>query len=135
MAPRRFTLDEAESLLPRLTTLMLDVRERKQEHDRFQERVWQFERKMGSDGHLVEAQLNEARQEMEKAAAQVNSLIEKVEALGCEVKDIDQGLVDFRTVMEEREAYLCWKLGEPGIGWWHELETGFAGRRALPERR
>ena len=135
MAPRRFTLDEAESLLPRLTTLMLDVRERKQEHDRFQERVWQFERKMGSDGHLVEAQLNEARQEMEKAAAQVNSLIEKVEALGCEVKDIDQGLVDFRTEMEGREVYLCWKLGEPNIGWWHDMETGFAGRRALPERR
>ena len=93
----------------------------------------EFERKMTSNGHLLEAELNQARQQMAKAAAEVNRLIEEVQALGCELKDIEQGLVDFRTVMEGREVYLCWKLGEPGIAWWHELETGFADRQPLPE--
>ena len=134
MAPRQFTLDEAERLLPRLTRLLTQMQGLKQEHDRLQEKVWEFERKMDSNGHLAEAELNEARQEMAKAAAQVNSLIEELQTVGCELKDIDQGLVDFRTVMDGREAYLCWKLGESGIGWWHELETGFAGRRPLPGR-
>lgn len=134
MARRRFTLEEAESLIPRLTTLILQMQERKQQHDRFQERVGEFEQKMGSNGHLVEAELNEARQEMGKAAAQVNSLIEKVEAMGCELKDIDEGLVDFRTMMESHEVYLCWKLGEPGIAWWHDLDRDFGGRQPLPER-
>ena len=86
---------------------------------------------MSSNGHVIEKELNETRQELEQAATALNSLIERVRELGCEVKDIDQGLVDFRTVREGREVYLCWKLGEPDVRWWHELETGFAGRRPL----
>ena len=132
MAQRRFTLAEAESLLPRLTELILQLQERKQEHEQSHARVWELEQKMGGNGHLAEEALNAAQREMARAVAEVNSLVQKVEALGCELKDIDQGLVDFRIVMEEREVYLCWKLGEPSIGWWHELEMGFAGRRPLP---
>ena len=134
MAPRQFTVEEAESLLPRLTSLLLQMQEGKREHDRLQEKVTEFERTMSSNGHLVEAELNEARQEMAKAATQVNSLIEELLATGCELKDIDQGLVDFRTVMDGREVYLCWKLGEDAIAWWHELDTGFGGRKPLEER-
>ena len=132
MAPRQFTLDEAERLLPRISGLLLRMQELNREHDQLQEKVWEVERKMASNGHLLEAELNQARQRMAKAAADVNRLIEEVQALGCELKDVEQGLVDFRTVMEGREVYLCWKLGEPGIAWWHELETGFASRRSLP---
>jgi hypothetical protein len=66
-----------------------------------------------------------------QAAAEVNSLIERVQEMACELKDIEQGLIDFRTEREGREVYLCWKLGEPDIRWWHELDAGFAGRRPL----
>lgn len=131
MARRQFTLDEVESLLPRLSELLLQMQERKAEHDRLQAKIVEFQRKLTSNGHVIEKELNEARQELAQAAAQVNSLIEKVQELGCELKDIDQGLVDFRAEREGREVYLCWKLGEPGIGWWHELETGVAGRQPL----
>jgi len=134
MAPRHFSLDEAERLLPRLSGLLQRMQELKHEHDQLQESVWKFEGKMRSNGHLLEAELNQARQEMAKTGAQVNGLIEEVQALGCELKDVDQGLVDFRTVMEGREVCLCWRLGEPSIGWWHDLETGFAGRQPLRER-
>lgn len=131
MAPQRFTPDEAEKLLPRLGELLVQMQERKAEHDRLEQKVLEFEAKMAANGHLVEKELNEVRQELAKAAAEVNRLIEKVLELGCELKDIDQGLVDFRCLRDGREVYLCWKLGEPGIAWWHELETGFAGRQPL----
>jgi len=52
----------------------------------------------------------------------------------CELTDIDQGLIDFRAEMDGREVYLCWKLGEERIDWWHELDAGFAGRQPLPRQ-
>ena len=133
MAASRFTIDEAERLLPRLSHLLPRLQELNREHDQLQEKVWEVEGKMASNGHLLEAELNQLRQQVAKAAAEVNRLIQEVQALGCELKDIEQGLVDFRAVMEGREVYMCWKLGEPGIAWWHELDTGFASRRPLPE--
>ncbi|MEE8369781.1 MAG: DUF2203 domain-containing protein, partial [Dehalococcoidia bacterium] len=60
---------------------------------------------------------------------------QEVEALGCELKDIDQGLIDFRAALDGEEVYLCWKLGEPKIGWWHSLQAGFSGRQPLLEQR
>ncbi len=135
MPPRQFSLEEADSLLPRLRELLPRLQETKRQHDQLQEKVWAYQRKMAGNGHLLEAEMNTARREMAKAAAAVNGLIEEVQALGCEVKDADTGLVDFRTEMEGREVYLCWKLGEPSIGWWHELEAGFAGRQPLQGQR
>jgi hypothetical protein len=131
MASRRFTLDEANALLPQLSNLLLQVQESKEAHDRLQEQVEEYAGRMSSNGHIVEKELNEARQELAKAATGLNRLIERVQEMGCEEKDLGKGLVDFRTEREGREVYLCWKLGEPQIGWWHELETGFAGRRPL----
>ena len=57
--------------------------------------------------------------------------MEAIHALGCELKHVDQGLIDFPALREGREVYLCWRLGEPTIGWWHDLDTGFAGRQPL----
>ncbi len=131
MRPRRFTPEEANALLPRLSDILLQMQESKVKHDHLQERAAEYAQRMSSNGHVVEKDLNETRQELEQATAGLNGLIERVQEMGCEVKDIDQGLIDFRSVREGREVYLCWKLGEPDVGWWHELETGFAGRRPL----
>jgi hypothetical protein len=59
------------------------------------------------------------------------NLMEEVCSEGCHLKDVDSGLVDFPTLWEGREVYLCWKLGEPEVGHWHEIEAGFAGRQSL----
>lgn len=131
MRPRLFTPEEANALLPRLSNLLLQMQEIKDRYDRLQEKVADYTLRMASNGHLLEKELNEVRQESAKAAAQLNTLIDNAQELGCEVKDVDQGLVDFRSEREGREVYLCWKLGEPDIRWWHELETGFAGRQPL----
>jgi hypothetical protein len=50
-----------------------------------------------------------------------------------ELKDVEQGLLDFPHEREGRVVYLCWRLGEEGIGWWHDLDVGFAGRQPLDE--
>jgi len=131
MRPRQFTLEEANALLPRLRDLLFQIQESKANNDRLEEQAEEYAQHVSSNGHVVEKKLNETRQELAKTAAEVNSLIERVNDLGCEVKDIDEGLVDFRSEREGRDVYLCWKLGEPEIRWWHELETGFAGRLPL----
>lgn len=131
MRPKRFTPKEANALLPRISDILLQMQESKVKHDQLQEKAAEYAQRMSSNGHVIEKELNETRQELEQAATALNSLIERVRELGCEVKDIDQGLIDFRTVRDGREVYLCWKLGEPDVRWWHELETGFAGRRPL----
>lgn len=131
MRPQYFTLNEANALLPRLSDLLLQMKESKAKHDQFREKATEYVHRMSSNGHVIEVELNETRQELAKATAELNSLIERGRELGCEVKDIDQGLVDFRAERDGREVYLCWKLGEPEVRWWHELDTGFAERRPL----
>ena len=131
MRPQYFTLNEANALLSRLSDLLLQMQESKAKHDQLREKATEYVHRMSSNGHVIEMELNETRQELAKATAELNSLIERGRELGCEVKDIDQGLVDFRTERDGREVYLCWKLGEPDVRWWHELDTGFAGRRPL----
>jgi len=131
MAPRWFTLDEANSLLPRLSQLLPQIQESKSKYDRLQEKAAEYAHVMSSNGRIIEKELNETRQELAQATTEVNRLIERVQEMACELKDIEQGLIDFRTEREGREVYLCWKLGEPDIRWWHELDAGFAGRRPL----
>ncbi len=131
MRPQYFTLNEANALLPRLSDLLLQMKESKAKHDQLREKATEYVHRMSSNGHVIEIELNETRQELAKATAELNSLVERGRELGCEVKDIDQGLVDFRTERDGPEVYLCWKLGEPAIRWWHELDTGFTGRRPL----
>jgi len=131
MRPQYFTLNEANALLSRLSDLLLQMQESKAKHDQLREKATEYVHRMSSNGHVIEMELNETRQELAKATAELNSLIERGRELGCEVKDIDQGLVDFRTERDGREVYLCWKLGEPEVSWWHELDTGFDERRPL----
>ncbi len=131
MAPRWFTLDEANSLLPRLNQLLPQIQESKSKHDRLEEKADEYAHLLSSNGRIIEKELNETRQELAMTTTEVNRLIERVQEMACELKDIEQGLIDFRTEREGREVYLCWKLGEPDIRWWHELDAGFAGRRPL----
>jgi hypothetical protein len=64
-------------------------------------------------------------------AAEITGAVERVNALGCLVKDVERGLVDFYAVVEGEPAFLCWQFGERAVSHWHGLEEGFAGRRPL----
>ncbi len=127
-------MEEAHRLLPRLTDLIAEMRASKQEHDRFGRIVSELGLRMRGNGHVVEVELKTAQGGLERSAAEVNRSAERIRELGCELKDIDQGLIDFRAEMNGREVYLCWKFGEERIEWWHELAAGFAGRQPLPRQ-
>jgi hypothetical protein len=58
-------------------------------------------------------------------------LIYRIESLGCVVKDIDLGLVDFPAMLDDEPIYICWKLGEPHVAFYHGIEEGFAQRKPL----
>jgi hypothetical protein len=62
---------------------------------------------------------------------EIGRLIYRIESFGCVVKDIDLGLLDFPAMRDDEPIYLCWKLGEPAVAYWHGIEEGFSGRREL----
>jgi hypothetical protein len=129
--PRTFTLDEANALLPRLRELLPRMQEEKRHVDRLREELAELARTASGNGHLLEAELTAKRKEAQTHVDRLNELTGEVYGLGCELKGIDEGLVDFRAEREGRLVYLCWRLGEDEIAYWHELDTGFAGRQPL----
>ena len=60
-----------------------------------------------------------------------NNFMRKIDEMGCEVKGIREGLVDFPSIREGKEVYLCWRMPEKEILFWHDLNTGFAGRKPI----
>ena len=73
----------------------------------------------------------ELEQELEQDQDKLQEYQEELKRLGIELKDFHAGLIDFPSWMGKREVYLCWKLGEPQVAHWHELDAGFAGRRKI----
>lgn len=65
------------------------------------------------------------------AVLKYNDLMHRIEGMGCEVKGIQEGLVDFPSLREGREVYLCWRMPEKEILFWHDLNTGFSGRKPI----
>lgn len=70
---------------------------------------------------------------VEAAAMRLDRLIDELQAVGCDLKDPQSGLIDFWAKHEGREVLLCWKSGEERVAFWHEVEAGFAGRRPVAE--
>lgn len=130
--PRYFSRREAEALLPLVTEILLEIQAGKRELDRVEAEWRELARKATGNGHVFEEQARLLRAELERLASRLNAALQRLTDLDVELKDIELGLVDFRALHEGREVYLCWRLGEPEIGYWHELDTGYAGRQPLP---
>jgi hypothetical protein len=71
------------------------------------------------------------RKRKDAAARGLQAAAEAIQETGCQVKDLDTGLVDFPALYRGQEVYLCWKLGETGIAFWHHVADGFRGRRPI----
>ena len=131
MAPRRFTRQEAEDMLPYLAPLLFKLRNLKEDYGRLQEETADISTRMRGNGHGLGDDLRRAQAELRRTGVQINELAERINNMGCELKDMDMGLVDFRAMINGREAYLCWRLGEEHVTYWHDLDTGFSSRRPL----
>lgn len=66
------------------------------------------------------------------ALERINDTLQKIQELGVVVKDVEMGLCDFPHMLDGRIVYLCWKFGEPEVQWWHEVDSGYSGRKPLP---
>jgi hypothetical protein len=133
--PRFFTLIQAEKLLPAVETAIREAIALKAEFQEA-ETEWQgFTRRVNVLGGVKvdHAQLRERKQRRESSALRLKHSIEGIQGLGCVVKDLDIGLIDFPTLLRGEEVYLCWKLGEAGITHWHGLHEGFRGRKAIDQ--
>jgi hypothetical protein len=97
-------------------------------HDR-QERIESTKKAALTPAHREEIEHTQA--EFESGRERMHDYLEELENLGIELKDPFSGLVDFRSMMDGREVYLCWRLDEPEVAYWHELNKGFAGRQKL----
>lgn len=121
---RHYTRAEASALLPRLEELLIELRDAR-------------DRLVDSDAHATLAEAaptnggGPAGRRVGEAFAGVRGILAELREREIVLRDIDRGLIDFPALIGGREAYLCWQLGEGGIGFWHELEAGFAGRRPL----
>lgn len=128
---RYFTLEEANATLPLLRSILRDVTELATALQDQHERLSRLQE--GSEGldtaHREEVERIE--DEFEQGQDRMRELVEELQGLGVELKDLFSGLVDFPCWMDGREVYLCWRLGEPEVSHWHELDAGFAGRKKL----
>jgi hypothetical protein len=125
---RYYTPAEANATLPLLRMIVHDItvvaRTLTEQHARL--------------GQLQEAaepapehELDVAIAEMESAQEQMHAFERELKELNVELKDYLTGLIDFPARMDGRDVYLCWRLGEPEVAHWHELDGGFAGRQKL----
>ena len=123
---RHFTLEHANALLTRVEPMLRKLREAR---DRL------------TDAELHELLATAAPgngggnpgRSVGEAFLEVRELLGSIQELGIVVRDIDRGLIDFPAIRDQREVYLCWELDEERIAFWHELESGYGGRRPLGE--
>jgi hypothetical protein len=132
---RRFTHAEAQSFLPELDGLLRSAIDLKAEYDEAEREMQSFqERVMMMGGVVVDRdKALESRTRRESIAGKLRAAIEQVQEIGCVIKDLEIGLVDFPTVYQGTEVYLCWKLGEPAIEYWHGVDEGFRGRKPIDQ--
>ncbi|PYT26041.1 MAG: hypothetical protein DMG57_23010 [Acidobacteria bacterium] len=133
--PRRFTLREAESLLPEIEKSIRDAVSLKSQMDEVQSKLQSItQRVIMMGGILVDREAIYAQRLLhDRNAERLKTTLESVQESGCIVKDLDIGLIDFPTLFRDREVYLCWKMGEPGIHFWHGVDEGFAGRKPIDQ--
>jgi hypothetical protein len=131
--PKHFTIEQAGRLIPRLQELVRDAMARNAGYRDAERAI------VSSTGRIVmmggmtvdRASAIDARARRDSAATQLRESLDAIQQLGCLVKDLEVGLADFPTLYRGREVFLCWKLGETAIGFWHGEDEGFAGRKPI----
>jgi hypothetical protein len=129
LQPRLFTLAEAEAMLSVIAPILIELRDTKRRLDEAQGALARLSPAMRVNGHGKEVLALE--EQIADHLARLAVGVHEINGRGIEVKDIDQGLVDFPAKRDNRIVYLCWHLGEDRIAFWHELDAGFAGRQPL----
>lgn len=131
-----FTLEEAQSLLPVLESLLKRAIEAKRAIEEIEEQVQALNRKIFLSGgmFLDVEKIRRRRAEHESHVQKAKDSLAEIEAIGVQVKNLETGLLDFPCLIEGDTVLLCWKMGESRIEFWHTLDAGFRGRQPLDAR-
>ncbi len=136
MSDRTFTLDEAQTLLPVLESLLRTaiagkalIEQVEAEQQALSHRIF-----LNGGTFLDIVPLARRKAERTKAEQRAKDAIAEIDSIGVQVKDLDIGLLDFPCEVEGQVILLCWKLGEKSITHWHGTQEGFAGRKPIDER-
>ena len=124
-----FTIDEANRTLPLVRRIAEDL---VRDHHLWEEKVREFEMATaGSSPEHPDVIAELLQMEAQRLAKDIESYIAELNELGVICKGMNIGLVDFRGQLDGREVFYCWKLGEPSVMYWHEIDAGFVGRQRL----
>lgn len=133
---KTFTLDEAQSLLPVLESLLKRAMEGKQAAEEVESDLSGLAQRIYLSGgmRVNAAGVAKQRNEMENHLKRVRESIAEIDAIGVQIKDLDSGLLDFPFRLDDEIVLLCWRMGETSIEHWHTVESGFQGRQPVDER-
>ncbi len=119
-----YTLDRANDRIPELGEMLALLRAQRDELR---------ELKATFDGAGSGDEGRRLRLRMQGLVDQMQATVARIDGWGITLRDIDTGMIDFPALVSGRQVWLCWRLGEGPVEWWHELDDGFAGRRPLIE--
>ena len=136
MSERTFTLDEAQSLLPVLESLLRAATAAKTLMDEVDSEMQALHHRIFLNGGMFLEMVPLARRKAERARAEqrAKDALAEIDSIGVQVKDLGIGLLDFPFEVDGRKILLCWKLGENAITHWHGIDEGFAGRKPIDSR-
>jgi hypothetical protein len=136
MSDRTFTLDEAQSLLPVLESLLRTAIHGKKVMEEVEAEMQALNHRIFLNGgtHVDVVAVARRKAERAKAEQRAKDALAEIDSIGVQVKDLDIGLLDFPCEVEGQVVLLCWKTGEESITHWHSIEEGFAGRKPIDER-
>jgi hypothetical protein len=126
---KSFSPEEANATLPLLRAIVQDISSlavaMRGRHERLMKLTGADDRRASA------AEIESLQTELEQAEETMHGYLQELDDLGVLLKDFVSGLIDFPARMNDHEVYLCWRLGEPEVGFWHEVDAGFAGRQKL----
>lgn len=140
MRPRQFTVDQAERMIPALERIFVDVLQ-------LQAALRALERKLERAGLAPDAAAEDEDEGSDERPEVVHvrrlhraygetllETVQRIRALGCEIKDLDEGVVDFPGRRAGEDVLLCWKIGEKRIEHWHPMDEGYSARQPLDDQ-
>lgn len=133
---KRFSLTEAERLRVQLEPILIEAMESRRKMVDAEEKLSSLAERIRRSGGMQISYDNaaEARMEHSRSGDEVQDAIERIHATGCVVKDLDMGLLDFPARINDEDVFLCWKLGEDRIRFYHRQDEGFSGRKPIDPR-
>ena len=133
---KTFTLGEAQTLLPVVEALLRKAQAAAASAGELEAEMQVIGHRIFLSGgmHVDVSVAARRRAEHDKAVQEAKDTLAEIDSIGVQVKDLEEGLLDFPSMMDGKPVLLCWKLGEPAIAHWHTEEEGFAGRKPLDPR-